>query len=131
VPGELLLALCMAESGLNPHAWREGDWPDVSGGLTQITVSLAAAYGVGDGSNTWQNKANVRAELSSRAVALDIGARYLAGCLAAANGDWLMALRRYNGGGYGLTADYAERYASHIATYQRALDWAHEALGRA
>ena len=129
VPAELLLALCQAESGLDPKASRYGEWPDVSFGLVQCTVQTAAGYGLGDGSNAPDNVANVRASLYSRPVALDIGARILAECLAETGGDWLMALRRYNGGSWGLTAEYAAAYPGNIATYQRALEWARETVG--
>jgi soluble lytic murein transglycosylase-like protein len=128
VPAELLAALCQAESGLNPLAWREGTPPDVSGGLTQISVALAHEYGIGTGEFDWANKRFVQNALSNRAVALDLGARYLADCLDAAGGDWLMSLRRYNAGDWGATQAYADQYPANIATYKAALAWAHEVL---
>lgn len=119
----------MAESGLNPKAWRDTGYPDISGGLTQISIALAAAYGVGDGLDTWANKAVVRAALSDRTVALDLGARYLAECMTVAGGDWLGALKAYNAGAWGLTAEYEQKYPGNIKRYQDALAWAHEVVG--
>lgn len=128
MPAELLLALVEAESGRDPRAARYGDWPDVSFGLTQETVETAGGYGVGDGTNTPDNIANVRASLWARPVAIDLGARILRECLDVVGGDWLMALRRYNGGAFGVTGTYALAYPDNIARYQQALAWAHETL---
>lgn len=119
----------MAESGLNPRAERWGVWPDVSFGLTQITVALAGEFGYGDGSGTPANCASVRAALFDRETALEVGAAYLYGCLITAGHDWLGALRVYNGGSWALTDEYAERYPGNLASYERALAWAHQTVG--
>jgi soluble lytic murein transglycosylase-like protein len=114
-----------AESGLNPFAERWGQGADVSFGLAQLTVDTAHGYGIAGDAYA------VRTALFDRETSIRLGARHLAGCYEQAAGDWVMALRVYNGGSYGLTDDYARRYAQHIAAYERAIMWAKEVIADA
>lgn len=124
----LLLALCKAESGLNPTAAREGVWPDVSYGPGQICVATAASLGYGDGSNTAANRALVRDLLTNWAMGLDATARLLADCVRRADGDWLGSLVCYNAGHIPPPGDpWWTRWAGNVASYQRALAWAKQA----
>ena len=74
IPVVGLLALLKAESDLNPTAERWGTWPDVSFGLGQTTVQLAASYGIGDG--TPASADAVRRALFDRATAVRLAADY-------------------------------------------------------
>ena len=73
-----LLALLIGESGLDEHAIREGAWPDVSYGLPQVIVATAGGWGVGDGSNTTRNRAQVRDFLFDAGNAIPFAARIFA-----------------------------------------------------
>jgi hypothetical protein len=139
IPAFVLAALCKAESGLNPAAAREGVWPDVSYGLSQMTVATAAGYDIGDGSDSSANRAVVKALLLDRRTSINLGARHYAGNVAfvrarhpGESGDalWLNALRVYNGGGGALdNPDWERRWGGNVANYRAALEWAHEVFG--
>lgn len=94
-PPQGLLALILAESGLDEQAARYGAWPDVSFGLGQQTVAYAP---VGNQQNTPENIAFVRdyycsdPQTAIRDAAKQFGAYYRQA------GDWRDALSKYNGG---------------------------------
>lgn len=132
VPISLLLGMLKAESGLNPKAARYGEWPDLSFGLCQLTVATAKSYGLGDGSFAAANILAVRDALFQRDIAIDVGARHLAGCYERA-ADYpereLQALIAYNSGSPQPEENwYWQKYQSHIASYRYALSWAKEIL---
>lgn len=139
VPAYVLLGLLIAESGLNPNAAREGIWPDVSYGLSQMTVATASGYGIGDGSSTRANRDTVKAVLLDRQTSIDLGARHYAGNVAfvrsrkpGESGDalWLDGLRVYNGGSGALdNPDWEQRWSGNVANYRAALAWAHGVFG--
>jgi soluble lytic murein transglycosylase-like protein len=127
IPAELLLGCLKAESGLKPDNPRQGTWPDWSQGLSQITVSLASSYGIGDG--TPASWSIVKERLADQETAIRIGAHYLSGCLKRAGGDWLQALIAYNSGAPQPEGNwYWKRYAANIANYRSCLAWAHSLL---
>lgn len=136
VPTVAVLAMLIAESGLNPRAERWGVHPDISFGLSQITIETAKGYGLGDG--TLATALSVRTALFNRATAVDLGTRHLAGNLAYVRerkpqqvGDALLldALRVYNGGGGALdNPAWEARWAANVASYRVALRRAHELL---
>lgn len=133
-----LVALIHAESGFDPTAVRRGAWPDVSAGYSQMTVQTAAGYGLGDGTDDPTNVEAVLGALQGRETGIRLAARHFAMCLSvarqrfpSASGDELLLLgmRAYNGGtDYGLTDDYAVKYAANLASYGRALELAHMVL---
>ena len=146
-----LLSLLIAESGLNPHAERFGTrtqeaqryiisgdwaglehiinltWPDISFGLSQLTVSTAASYGIGSGSKTAANCIAVRRVLFDRWTAISLGARHFARSIAAVvrfqdPEPVLAALIHYNSGAYQPRGNwYWERWTGNIYTYRQAL----------
>lgn len=106
---------------------------DISFGYGQITVGLARSYGLGDG--TFGTVLATREALFDRERNLHITAHFYARCLENAkdsdpylDGDDLLlqGLIIYNSGRYHPEGDwYWEKYASHIANYQRSLERAH------
>ena len=132
-----LLALGQAESGWRRTAERWGIWPDVSFGSTQITVRLAAAYGIGDG--TEASALVVRDALFDRETAIRLGADYYAQGLARAaamfsglEGDALLlqGLIAYNSGSPQPEGNwYWQDWSGNIASYRAALVWAHGIVG--
>lgn len=131
---QLLLAMLKAESGLKRTAAREGSWPDVSYGYSQLTVSTAEGYGIGNGEDTPSNRANVREVLFDRATSIDMGARHLSGCVLRAAEDGyvedellLEALIAYNSGSTHPRGDwYWTSWPGNVRNYQFALEWAKE-----
>lgn len=133
-----LLAMLKAESNLNPKAARYGTWPDVSFGYSQLTVQTAASYGIGDGSDTPINIANVREKLFDRKTAIDVGARHLSGCYAAADAaGWasrnisrdLAALVIYNAGWLPpLDSRWWITWTGNVTNYTAALKWVESLL---
>lgn len=125
LPATLLLAMLIAESGLNRTAARYGEWPDVSFGYCQMIVATAAGYGIGDGTNTAANIAAVRDALFDRERAIDVGARHLAGCWAEATpyaDRELQALIAYNSGSCQPEGNwYWQRYGGNVNAYRAAL----------
>jgi hypothetical protein len=134
-----LIGLIHTESAFNTHAVRMGAWPDISGGYSQMTVSTAAGYGLGNGTPAEANVNAVLAALQDRETGIRLAAEHYGGCLTVVDhnvrpaplGDerLIYGCRVYNGGaGYGLTDAYANAYASHIASYRHSLDLAYEVL---
>jgi hypothetical protein len=133
-----LIALIHAESGFDPHAVRRGAWPDVSAGYSQMTVQTAAGYGVGNGSADAANVESVLAALQDRETGIRLAAANYATCLGVVDRQFpgvsgderlILGMRAYNGGAaYGLTDDYATKFASHIASYRAALDLTYRVL---
>jgi hypothetical protein len=155
VPLEGLLALVKAESELAPRGERWGSWsrayvqdliarqdygklanvifdakPDISFGLSQVTVGLAGSYGVGDGTWSVYNVLDVREALFDRKTSIDVGARHYAGCLArapqvAGYDPLFVGLVLYNSGSWKEPGSwYWTEYAGNIARYVSALEWA-------
>lgn len=140
-----------AESTMNPcaerygtqtryaqAALREGDynelagiileeWPDISFGLSQMTVQTASGYKIGNGAQTVDNVLYVRKRLFDRATAIEVGVKHLAGCYAP--NDYLQTLIKYNSGDYHFEKDwYWEEYLANIEAYKSAIEWANEAI---
>lgn len=138
VPLAGLVALIHAECGFNTHAVRRGVWPDVGAGYSQMTVQTAAGYGYGNGSADPANVEAVLSALQDRETGIRLAAAHFAICLGVVDkqiSGWsgderiILGLRAYNGGtGYGLTLDYASKFAGHIQSYRDALDLAHRVL---
>ncbi len=85
IPAVGLLALLKAESNLNPHAARQGIFPDWSYGLGQLTVGLAESYGIGDGTQaSWPA---LVAALQDRHRAIALAADYYRFSLHGAEGS--------------------------------------------
>ncbi|MDA8186858.1 MAG: transglycosylase SLT domain-containing protein [Dehalococcoidales bacterium] len=154
-----LLAMLKAESGLRRTAERWGDRSrdavehigdvdylrglladlrrrgiglDVSFGYSQLIVSTAGGYGIGDGSMSVDNVLAVREALFDRTMSIDVGARHLSGCYSQADGydeQDLQALLAYNSGSPQPQGNwYWQRWAGNIASYEAALQWARELL---
>ena len=95
-PPRLLVATGIAESALHEHSERRGVWPDVSAGPWHQAVAWAAAYGLGDGSNTPANIALVFSVLQTDLPrAADIAGQQL-GRWWAQEQDGPRAMGRYN-----------------------------------
>lgn len=129
----LLLAMLIAESGLNPYAARYGTPPDVSFGYSQLIITTAAAYGIGDGSYTEENVERVRDTLFDRETSIRLGAAHLKWTYYVARlypeERELQALICYNSGNVQERGNwYWQRYGSHVAAYQEALLRAEEML---
>jgi hypothetical protein len=132
-----LCGLIDAECKFNTHACRYGEWPDVSAGYSQMTVSTAAGYGLGDGSAAPANVEYVMGALQDRETGISLAARHYQMCLGVVDGmqprptgdeRLIMALRYYNGGSYGITDHYATKYASNLAAYRYSLELAYTVL---
>ncbi len=124
-----------AESGLNPFSRRYATWPDVSGGLSHLTIQTAAGYGIGDGSNTAENIEAVMEILCDRQRAIDLGGQHLAAAYRAVTDHLgsstdLEALAYYNAGTYSFHTAYWEDPATrpNVDNYQGWLDRADEIL---
>jgi hypothetical protein len=138
IPIQGLIGLIDAECKFNTHATRYGVWPDVSAGYSQMTVSTAAGYGIGNGSSSDANIEYVMGVLQDRETGISLAAQHYAMCLGVVDGmhpaplgdeRLIMGLRAYNGGtGYGLTDHYANKYPSHIASYRYSLELAYSVL---
>ncbi len=92
MPPQVLVAGAIAESNLDEHAERDGDWPDVSFGLWQQTVRWAP---IGDQTNTARNIASVRSALFQPEIAVEIAAPQY-GRFWRQYGDGKETLARYN-----------------------------------
>lgn len=132
IPLLLLLTCAQAESGLDPFAFRDGVWPDVSCGPFQQTVAYAP---IGDGSNTPANIQLCRDRFSEWGYASDVAGRslqngYEQAQSAKLDGDSLIlgALCVYNSGRLvplgGWWWDSVQ-----AAGYRAALAWAKGLLG--
>lgn len=125
--------MLIAESGLNPEAARYGNWPDVSFGLSQITVATAAGYGIGDGTRSGENIAHVQARLFDRVASIAVGSQHLALCWHQARAyedRELQALICYNSGSPQPEGNwYWHHYPGNVANYRRALEKAAQMLG--
>ena len=101
---------------------------DLSFGLCQMSVPTAGLYGIGDGRNTPANIARVRALLAGPAVALDVGAWRLSGCVDAATlttDPMLQALICYNSGSIQPEGNaWWLRWAENVRRYRDAIAWA-------
>jgi hypothetical protein len=140
---DFILAMLLAESTLYPFAERFGKytsraqeairggcwgdlqtiidyaWYDVSFGLSQVTVALAASYGIGNGTPQVDNVMLVRKKLFNREVSIDVGTRHLKACY---ENDRLQALIRYNSGSYQPEGNwYWQDYKANIDRYRWAL----------
>lgn len=138
IPLVLLVACLIAESGLNPFAAREGDWPDVSYGLGQQICLYANGYGIGNGEDTPSNRAICKAALFDRKTSINIAASHLRDNYVAALGYYrpvddsygdslvMLALTAYNSGSPREPGSaWYQEYAGNVSTYKNALVRAH------
>lgn len=104
IPVLLLLTCGIAESALNPNAFRNGVWPDVSCGPFQQTVAFSP---FGDQSASAANIAANRVKFADWAYASDVAASLLSNCYQAATSAYpsaigdqvvMLSLSKYNSG---------------------------------
>lgn len=128
VPVVLLVAMIKAESGMDETVLRELAYPDISAGLTQITIRTAAGYDLGDGTlATWPA---VKAILLQPEPSIRYGAEHLGRCYARAKADWLQALICYNSGSCQPPGNwYWQKYGDNIQRYRDAMRWARGMIG--
>lgn len=156
VPIDGLLALLLAESGLNEYAQRYGtyedgspNYADWSFGLSQFTIPTAAAYNIGDGTGSEQNVSNVQNFLWDRYNAIKYAAMYYsykyqkareldwteffnAGRIHWQNDDAysILGLVGYNAGSiYPPYYNWWVSWAGNVASYEGNLQKAKELLG--
>lgn len=91
-----LLGGAIAESNLDPNAFRQGDWPDVSAGMFQQTVAFAKE---GDHSQSPQNVALIRQLYSDPVHATDVAIEQYSYWRRDPDVLPLTAWAAYNGGG--------------------------------
>lgn len=134
LPPYAVHAMLIAESGMNPFAVREGVWPDVSYGYSQIIVPTAAGYGIGDGSDTPANRAAVKAALFDRWTSINLGAQHMALCARRVRDElgivqepdtdaWILhILACYNSGSPRSPESwYWTNYAGNVRSYENAI----------
>lgn len=109
----------IAESALDPTAWRQGDWPDWSAGLFQQTVRFADE---GDQSASAENVALIKRLYFDPAYASDVAARKFK-AYRAREATALDAWSRYN------SPNLAPIRNPNRANYQDGLDQAYRILG--
>ena len=96
-PERILVACGLMESRLDEQSERRGTWPDVSAGLFHQAVKFAAAYGLGDGSDSQANITLVFHFLKRHPNrALEIAAQQLGRHWQNWQPDSLETLARYN-----------------------------------
>jgi len=108
VPKKLLRAICAAESGLKPWAYRYGDGGSQRNsafGICQVLHSTAKAYGFRDENcykdfrNSYFRERNYKAcKLFGPYTNSLIAARYLKYQLKRYDGSWISAIAAYNSG---------------------------------
>lgn len=130
IPAVLVVGAAIAESGLDQFAEHLGTWPDVSFGLGQQTVKWAP---VGDGSESDENIALVKAHFSDPANAIPLLADKLAAHYhdpqnpgRSENARMMAALSKYNSNKWKIPASHKEN----IANYTRALQEAAAMIGQ-
>ena len=159
VDATLLLALCKAESGLDPKAQRWGartkeakaalaqgavdilrdiirtEAPDVSFGLTQQIIPTAGELDIGDGSWSLGNVILVKAKLFNRVTSIDCCARLLSQICSredVQNWAWpeLAACVVYNCGRLPpVNDDWWYDFSTNVDNYREALEWASRIVG--